>query len=163
MLRPDWIDAMVRMFDEHENAGLVGPRLIFPTGAVQSVGGIFDGKGEPWHRWLGWADARDARVSKSQPVSWITGAAFMMRREDFLKLGGLDAETYPGGYWEDTDVCMKVRHVLGKEVWYCADATLVHEVGSTGGNPQFMDNARRFHERWDPLIEPETHFVYAPW
>jgi GT2 family glycosyltransferase len=161
LLKPGWADAMLRVFLDHEDAGIVGPRLIFPTGEVQSVGGLFDfGKG-PYHRYLGWSQPDDRRINRTEPVSWITGAAIMIRRADFLALGGLDGDTYIRGYFEDVDLCMRVRFTLGKKVYYCAEATLVHEVGSTGGNPYFMQNSRRFHERWDAQIQPDSPFVYV--
>lgn len=154
---PGWADRMLEVLG-HENVGIVGPRLVFENGAVQSVGGLFDAAKGPFHRDLGWADAMCARLSQSERVSWTTGAALMIRRADFLEVGGFDMG-YPGGYFEDVDLCLKVRAQLHKEVWYCADATLVHEVGSTGGNPKFMDNSRRFHALWDQHIEPDTNFV----
>jgi GT2 family glycosyltransferase len=155
--RPGWLEAMIDVL-ERPNVGIVGPRLVFGNGAVQSVGGLFDGAKGPYHRDLGWANPFDRRLSLPERVSWTTGAALMIRRADFLKVGGFDMG-YQGGYFEDVDLCMKVQTQLGKEVWYCPGATFVHDVGSTGGNPKFMENSRRFHALWDQHIEPDTSFV----
>ena len=167
-IMPGWADIMLAMFN-NPKVGIVGPKLIFPprpdipNGAIQSCGGLFDAGKGPYHRYLGWKDVNDWRVSTSQEVSWITGAALMISREDFVKCGGLDAETYPRGYFEDVDLCMKVRFSLtpNKHVFYAGDATLVHEAGSTGGNPNFMENSRRFHRRWDDKIVPDSTMVYV--
>jgi O-antigen biosynthesis protein len=161
LLRPGWVDAMLAVFAATPDAGIVGPRLVFPDGTLQSAGGQFDGGKGPFHRYLGWSNPEDRRISVTEPVAWITGAAIMIRRADFLALGGLDGDTFKGGYFEDVDLCMRVRFQLGKQVIYCADATLVHEVGSTGGNVHFMDNSRKFHQRWDAAIEPDTQFVHV--
>lgn len=166
-IKPGWADAMLTLFN-NPAVGIVGPKLIFPPtpdipdGAIQSAGGLFDGGKGPFHRYLGWRNVFDWRVCKTEKVSWITGAALMISREDFMKCGGLDSATYIHGYFEDVDLCMKVRLDLGKEIWYQPDATLFHEVGSSGGNPDnFMANSRRFHERWNDKIVPDTMMVYV--
>jgi len=162
LLHPGWIDAMLRVFIERENVGIVGPRLVFPNGAVQSVGGLYDADKGPFHRYLGWANPLDRRINVTEKVSWITGAAIMIKREDFFAVGGLDGETYRGGYFEDVALCQMVKHQLHKDIWYCAEATLVHTVASTGGNQKnFMNNSVAFHKRWNDTIEPDTNIVYV--
>ena len=155
---PGWLDEMVAVFEDNDNVGIVGPKLLFPDGKIQSCGGIFNGNRTPEHRYLGWANKDDRRVNTTERVSWITGAAMMMRREDFFAVGGFDMG-YSGGYFEDVDLCMKVKEQLGKDVWYCASAELVHEVGSTGGNPNFMQNAKRFKGIWGSKIVSDTQYV----
>lgn len=161
LLKPGWIDALLAVFEAYPDAGIVGPRLVFRDGALQSAGGLFDGGKGPFHRFLGWSNPEDRRISVTERVAWITGAAIMIRRADFLALGGLDGDTYKMGYFEDVDLCMKMRFQMGKQVYYCPDATLIHEVGSTGGNPYFMENSRKFHLRWDAAIVPDTQFVHV--
>lgn len=161
LLNPGWADVMLRVFGQHENVGIVGPRLIFPTGHVQSVGGIFDAGKGPYHRYLGWADPTDRRINMTEKVSWITGAAIMIKREDFYAVGGLRGDLYPGGYFEDVHLCMDVRTKLNKDIWYCAESTLVHQAGSSGGNPKFMHNSITFHKIWDAMIMPDTNIVFV--
>ncbi len=166
-LTPNWADAMLTMFT-NPDVGIVGPKLLFPPtpaipeGAIQSCGGLFDGGRGPYHRNLGWVGIHDRRVATTQKVSWITGAALMISRDDFWRAGGLDAATYTRGYFEDVDICMRVRFDLHKEIWYCGDATLTHDPGSTGGNPgDFMNNSRKFHQRWDDRIVPDSPIVFV--
>ena len=86
----------------------------------------------------------------------------MLRRDDFATLGGMRGDLYPGGYFEDVHLCLDMKHTLGKDTWYCADSTLVHEAGSTGGNPRFMQNRRLFARLWDEHITPDTPFQRVP-
>lgn len=156
-LRPMWLETMVTVMVDNPHIGLMGPKLIFPDGGgIQSCGGWFDINHGPFHRYLGWKDITDRRVSTSEPVSWITGACMLIRRDDFWKCGGLDDIHYVRGYFDDVDLCMKVRFDLGKIVWYCADVTLEHSVGSTGGSKHFMENSRAFHRLWDSKIKPDV-------
>lgn len=151
----DWHLPMMALLNNPQ-VGIVGPKLVFPEGGIQSCGGLFDiGKG-PFHRYLGWRDVNDRRVNTTEKVSWITGACFMIRRSDFWKLGGLDDIYYTRAYFEDVDLCMKMRLDINKDVMYCAESTLIHSVGSTGGSPYFQRNSIAFHKRWDSRIEPDV-------
>lgn len=158
-----WDAGILKAF-ERPNVGIVGARLLFPDGRVQSVGGIFDAKGQPWHRCLGYLDPNYPEYDHAQPVSWTTGAALAIRRDLFLHVGGFDT-AYLGGYWEDVDLCMKAR-AAGAEIWYTPDCTLVHKVGSSGGNPEYFGrNARLFKRRWvdSGVIKADVNAVYAGW
>lgn len=140
-----WDAALVAAFDDPQ-VGIVGARLLFPNGAIQSAGGMFDALGNPYHRCLGYSNPDYAEVNEAREVDWVTGAALAIRRDLFERVGGFD-ESYTRGYFEDVDLCMKVR-ALGFKVWYEPACTLVHSVGSTGGNPHFAANARLFRQRW---------------
>lgn len=142
---PNWDMALVNAFDNPE-VGLVGAKLLFPDGNVQNAGGFFDGHSQPYHRGLGYSNHRYHEVNTPGEVSWTTGAALAIRRDVFQQVGGFDT-CYSGGYFEDVDLCLKVRGA-GYQVWYEPACQLVHSVGSTAGNPHFMQNAKRFYDTW---------------
>ncbi len=152
-------DATILAAFEDATVGIVGPRLLHPSGPVQNGGGFFDAKCQPFHRGLGYSDYNYHEVATPGVVSWMTGAALAVRRDLFVQVGGFDV-AYVGGYWEDVDLCMQVRS-LGFQVWYEPRATLVHAVGSTGGNPRFMQNALLWKRRWvdSGKVKPDVQFV----
>ena len=141
------------------SAAIVGARLLYPTGSIQSVGGLFDAKKQPFHRNLGWSNPLHPDANQRKRVSWVTGAALAVRADAFWQLGGFDTG-YIGGYFEDVELCVKAQ-LAGGEVWFEPGCTLVHEVGTTGGNPRFAANAALFRERWQQVIEPDTMGIYA--
>lgn len=169
---------MVRLFEappsdlvhRQQPVGVVGPRLLFPPNAegkftIQSAGGLYDvGKG-PFHRFLGW-DADDPRVTKTERVQWVTGAALLTPRELFYRVGGFD-EAYGRGYFDDCDYCEAVKK-LGFEIWYQPASTMVHytsqSMSASVKTPEqvkeatrsFRNNAWRFHAKWDEQIKPDT-------
>jgi len=159
-LSENWDSAILRAFED-ESVGIVGSQLLFPDGRVQSVGGLFDARGTPYHRCFLWRDPAHPEVSTACDVSWATGAALAIRRELFEHVGGFDTD-YTNGYFEDVDLCLKVR-ALGFKIRYAPACTLIHRVGSTGGSPDFTRNALRFKRRWvDPgLIQPDSPAVLA--
>lgn len=157
----EWDAAIGSAFDG--NVGIVAPRLLFPNGSIQSVGGGFDVAGQPFHYLLGGRNAFGGQAAERRSVPWATGAFLAVRRDVFEYAGGND-EAYAGGYFEDVDLCLRVR-ALGYDVCYEPGATLFHEVGSTGGSPRFMENAKLFYDRWvatrrveRETATPQVHF-----
>lgn len=142
-----WDAALLAAFDNPQ-VGIVGARLLFKNDAIQSAGGLFDATGLPYHRCLGYSNPDYEEVAVAREVDWVTGAALAIRRDLFERVGGFD-ERYVKGYFEDVDICMRVR-ALGFKVWYEPRCTLYHDkVGSSGGNPaNFAANALRFKVAW---------------
>jgi len=177
-----WFEPLMSMFND-PIVGIAGPKLTQPSvkytaktdvlfrkvsvsrsdelgSVIQSCGGLYGGNRGPFHRWLGWS-ADDWRVNVRERVSWITGAALAIRRDLFFKVGGFDVG-YERGYFEDVDLCEKVKEA-GLEVWYCPEAVFDHSVGSSGGVPAhiFKANSIKFHQKWDTKIAPDTQVVHV--
>jgi O-antigen biosynthesis protein len=156
-------DNILRAAFEDASVGIVGARLLFPDGKIQSAGGIFDAHLQPTHRCLGYSDISNWEVNTPEPVSWVTGALLAIRRDVFQQVGGFD-EHYAGGYFEDVDLCIKVRD-LGLKVWYEPRVSFIHKVGTSGGSPNFMRNAALFRERWvvSRKIQADVNAVVERW
>lgn len=158
-----WNIALAKTFESDPAIGIVGAKLLFPDGKIQSAGGIFDAHCQPAHRCLGYSDHTFAEVNTPQEVSWVTGAALAIRRSLFAEIGGFD-EGYVRGYFEDTALCLSARE-RGYKVWYEPTVQLVHEVGTSGGNPDFMKNALRFKQAWvdTKKVKPDTYQLKERW
>lgn len=153
---PGWDAALLSAFDDPQ-VGIVGARLLFPNGCIQSAGGLYDAKKQPYHRCLGYSNPLCDETNTPEPVAWVTGAALAIRRTLFEQVGGFDT-AYAGGYFEDTDLCCKVAQ-MGYIIWYEPRCTLVHKVGQSGGNPNFLRNAMMWRERWSAIIEADVYAV----
>ena len=141
-----WNAALLGAFSQ-ESVGIVGAKLLFPQEfRIQSAGGLYDIGGQPFHRCLGYGNHLYEEVNTPQKVSWVTGAALAIRKDLFLQLGGFD-EAYGRGYFEDVDLCERVKQA-GYSVMYEPSCALMHEVGTSGGNPAFYQNAQEFKRRW---------------
>lgn len=151
-----WDVALMEAFNE-PGVGIVGAKLLDINGRIQSVGGEFDGRTQPFHRCLGYERHWLEETNTPREVSWTTGAALAIRSDLFRQAGGLDT-AYVKGYWEDVDLNCKVRE-LGYKVWYEPRMTFIHKVGSTGGNPEyFHKNAMLWKSRWveTKKVKPDT-------
>jgi GT2 family glycosyltransferase len=79
----------------------------------------------------------------------VTGASFIIRRNLFNRVRGFDT-VYGKGYYEDSDLCMKVRSV-GARVYINTEATATHGVGQTFKNEKsspIQQNQMIFRSRW---------------
>lgn len=139
-----WDTALLNAFAGDE-VGIVGARLLFPNGAVQNAGGVFDVLAQPAHRCLGWTNAKSPLVDTPCDVDWTTGAAIAVQANLFRYLNGFD-ERYRM-YFEDVDLCLRARAAKAR-IWYEPACTLIHAVGSTGGSPHFRPSAARFKQQW---------------
>ncbi len=124
---------------------------------IQSAGGLFDANKGPFHRNLGWrADAPIVNVAED--VSWVTGAALAVRKDVFMAAEGFDP-AYRKGYFEDVDLCVKVKHA-GLRIRYAPESVFTHLVAqSTAGNvsgEDFRKNALLFISRWESEIRVDA-------
>jgi GT2 family glycosyltransferase len=134
MLAPRWDDVLVEALDDPE-VGAVGARLIYPGRTVQHAGVAFGfGPGGAEHEGRG-APASErgpaGRYVTPHAVSSVTGAFLAVRRGDFDRVGGFDAERLMVAH-SDFDFCLQLRE-LGLTIMYCPAIEALHHEGATRG------------------------------
>ncbi len=148
-LRPDWLEVMAAHLVRPE-IGVVGGRLLYPSGAIQHAGlvlGLQDGVGHPARGAYG-ADLM-YYLQLPRDVSAVTGACLGIRRKVFQEVGGFDA-TFPVNY-NDVDLCLKVVS-RGYRVMLDPRIELTHlECGTRRGGTT-LEEKQHFQERWGDLL-----------
>jgi GT2 family glycosyltransferase/glycosyltransferase involved in cell wall biosynthesis len=171
---PGWLDELCDTFERDSSVGIAGSKLIFPNGRLQEVGGIIwrQGNGSNWGRD---GDPDDPQYCYLRDTDYVSGAALMIERVVWSEVGGLSSDFAPA-YYEDTDLCFKVR-ATGRRVVVQPHSRILHHEGVSAGtdvNGSGMKryqrvNQQRFIKRWagvltshglnggDPRIEIERY------
>ena len=158
-----WLEALVDTFAQVPDAGLVGARLVYPDGRLQEAGGIIFNDGSGWN-YGRFGDPRDPRYSFRREVDYCSGAAILIRREMFERLGQFD-NRYAPAYYEDTDLAFAVRDA-GYKVIYQPASTVIHFEGITAGTDtgsgvkqyQVVNREKFLEKRADALRrQPKPH------
>ena len=127
-----WLTKFVNI-TEDKSADIVGCRLEYPDGSLQHGGAFI----RP-----GWLPVKQIK-SDTEPVirrygqkvwepDYVTGAAFLIRKEVIDSLQGFD-EVFVPAYFEETDLCMRAKN-NGYRILYTPSPSLIHVESKTASD-----------------------------
>lgn len=130
---PGALDRMADALDAKPTVGLIGPLVRAADGSREATVGMFPTLArEQAHAWfldraLGRAGRRADQPVSACRVDWISGCAWLLRREAMQQVGPLDAGYFM--YVEDVDYARRLRD-SGWEVWIEPLANALHVRGT---------------------------------
>ncbi|HEY1074541.1 MAG TPA: glycosyltransferase family 2 protein [Patescibacteria group bacterium] len=129
IMNPTSVDPLYDYLIEHPKAGIIAPKLLLEDGKTMQQA-AFGQEPTLMNLLLRQQQRHDSSHTDSQThvVDWVTGAAFLMRRDLFLVVGGFDEALFM--YYEDIDLCHRVRDAGYSIIWN-PSATLVHLGGKS--------------------------------
>lgn len=195
------IDKLLKKLRSDKSIGIIGPQLVneknqaylsysrqpnrFSAFVVYSfLNRILWNSQVVQRHWM-----QDSNLDEPKSVGIISGAVMMIRKSDFVKVGGFDERFFM--YWEEVDLCRRLINDLGKQVFYYPQARVVHlgekstQVGSLKTRHWFyqsrfkffakhygwwyaelLDTWLRLTEEWRLLVivivASYTRFIYLP-
>jgi len=160
-VQPGWLSSLVILIESADDIGMVGSRLVYPTGQQQEAGGIIWKDGSGWN--FGHLDdPNKPEYNYVKEADYLTGAAMMIKHSLWLEIGGFD-ERYVPAYFEDSDLAFEVRK-HGYRTLYQPKSVVIHFEGishgtdtGTGIKRYQVLNREKFIEKWKPELEHE-HF-----
>jgi GT2 family glycosyltransferase/glycosyltransferase involved in cell wall biosynthesis len=125
----NWLQPLIHTFEDPA-VGIVGPKLVYPTGRLQEAGGII------WSDGTGWNYGRLDDPARSEynyvrEVDYVSAACLVIHRPLFEEIGGFDTR-YAPAYYEDTDLAFEARR-RGRTVLYQPGSTVIHYEGVSHG------------------------------
>lgn len=152
-----WLDELHAPFLMFDGVGLTGAKLVYPDGRLQEAGGIVWKNGRPWN--YGREDnPAEPAYSYTRQADYLSGAALMIPRKIWSEVGGFSREFAPA-YYEDTDLCFKVRDAGYKTV-LAAKSVIVHYEGVSNGTNTSGSGLKRFQEINRPKFENKWRKAY---
>ncbi len=129
VMEPDDIATLCDFMEAHSDAGIVAPAIVEEDGSFQHAGGL-PTPASILRKALGRPERRRPIVPGGEPfeTDWVCGAALMIRRELFERLGGFDPRFFL--YFEETDLCLRARRE-GVRIWAVATAAARHAAGAS--------------------------------
>jgi GT2 family glycosyltransferase len=137
---------------EEPGIAAVGPLLLYPQGTVQHAGVALGLRGTADHVLRGLpadADGYFGMLACTREVSAVTFACTMLRKADYIAVGGLE-ELYRTHY-QDVDFCLRLLD-QGKKILYTPRATLMHYESATRGTSYDAVDRALFLDVWQDTI-----------
>jgi len=148
-----WLTPLIKCLNEMPDCGVAGSKLIYPDGRLQEAGAMLSADGTSLQIGKG-GDPNAPEFCAQKVVDYCSASSITIRKDVFEKVLGFDLVWEPV-YYEDTDLCFKVRSI-GLKVYYCPESEVVHIEGATSsmvkremGLHNIVEvNRSKFVERW---------------
>jgi GT2 family glycosyltransferase/glycosyltransferase involved in cell wall biosynthesis len=156
-VKPGWLEPLVSALDTPSVLG-AQPKLLYPTGNVQSAGVVFSGRSALGYALYADVPGHDPRVQQPRRTRAVTAACLAIGARDFAGARGFDP-IYINGQ-EDIDLCLRLG--AGKSLFqYVPQSVVIHHEGRTSGRGRHvLDNRRVFAARWKGRFEGDDTIHY---
>uniref|UniRef100_A0A061S451 Polypeptide N-acetylgalactosaminyltransferase n=1 Tax=Tetraselmis sp. GSL018 TaxID=582737 RepID=A0A061S451_9CHLO len=153
---PGWLYSLLSTVKD--GALVAGPLMLTSESLISEAGGIVfsDASAANYGRF----QTLDHRHLYARTVDYISAACILFSKDTFTWLGEFD-EQFGAGYYEDTDLGMRVKSSSGR-VTYQPSSVVVHDEGKTLGddsNPNkqalMAENKEKFYRKWITSALPQ--------
>lgn len=156
-----FLDELLHVFENFENVGAVGSKLLNADGSLQEAGSVF---------------MKDFRISQVvgkkkhffpefnyiYKVDYCSGCSLMFRRKHDDGSDAIFDEDFAPAYFEETDFCFQLKYQFGKDVYYTPFSKVVHFNGvsynsqaevSAKKEQLFEKNKEIFRSKWQKQLD----------
>jgi len=126
-----WLEKLVEEILKDENIAACGSKILLyrDRGRLNHAGGKFTLIGGGYD--MGLCEKDSEEYNRGGYVGCVCGAAMLVRRDAFIRLGGFDRDFF--AYFEDTDFCWRAW-LYGFRVVYVPSSIVYHKFGGSWGS-----------------------------
>lgn len=156
---PDWTERLLSQC-RREHTAVAGPKLLYPDGRVQSAGIVAGIMGYAGSMMVGEAGDDPGYMnlaSVTHQMSAVTAACMMVKRSEYLKIGGFCPELAVA--LNDVDFCLRMNEA-GQKVIFEPSAVMIHHESLSRGyeiskeqRSRFLAEQRIFKSRHRELLK----------
>ena len=140
----EWLDELLSRHVD-ENVGVVGAKLLWPSGVIQHGGVTLGVNFSPVHAFRDRLDGDPGYcglLEAAHECGAVTAACMTTPRRLFLDSGGFDEIFFPIDF-NDVDYCLKIA-ARGRRIVFTPHARLIHLEAASRGRPLEVAAAARF-------------------
>ena len=164
-LSPNWDTPLLDFLKENPIATAVQPKILSdrtPTHFEHAgaAGGYLDAFYFPFcrGRLFDKIEQDQGQYDSIQEVTWVSGAAMLIRAKDFFEVQGFDAAFF--AHMEEIDLCLRLSNIGKKH--YCIPSSKVYHLG---GGTLAYDSPRKlflnFRNSLWMLVKNQRRFLFA--
>ena len=164
-LTPNWDTPLLEFLENNPNTAAVGPKVLYDLEPDKvehacAAGGYLDTLYFPFCRGRIFESLEEdlGQYDSPQEVTWVSGAALLIRAHDFHEAGGFDADFF--AHMEEIDLCLRLAR-SGKKLYCLPHSTVYH----LGGGTLSYDNPHKvflnFRNSLWTIVKNQERFLYA--
>lgn len=160
VISPDWIETLLGIAQDPD-VGMVGCALYFEDGTLQHGGHLYV-DGSAGH--IGYSAPAEypgpvGALQMQRECSGVTAACAVLRRSDYLALGGLSKQ-FPVNF-NDVDFSLKLK-LMGKRIVWTPHAKLYHFESKTRAGTVGPGEAGHIRRRWGRVLDGDDPYWRYP-
>lgn len=136
VLEPGYLGAFAGELEKHPQAGCLGAKTLYPDGRIQHAGGYLERPRMVGRHYGHHEDDRVGYYDEVREVEFVTGAAMLVRRAALIEAGFFN-DVFSPGYYEDVELCDRIRE-RGWQVLFTPSARVLHHESTS-----FRDDLER--------------------
>ena len=164
-LTPNWDLPLLEFLQNNPNTAAVGPKVLAERAPqyfehAGAAGGYLDTFYFPFCRGRIFETLEEDQQQYDSPqeVTWVSGAALLIRAHDFHEAGGFDAAFF--AHMEEIDLCLRLAR-SGKKLYCVPNSTVYH----LGGGTLSYDNPHKvflnFRNSLLTIVKNQERFLFA--
>lgn len=150
---PNFLEPLVEKIESDKTIGAVQPQIrnMVKKEVIDSIGSFFTFTGFLYHYGY-FQSASEKKYNKELLIYSVKGACFLMKKKDYIDLGGIDESFVT--YVEESDLCHRIL-LSGKKIVYIPQSVIYH---FGGGDMSIMEKSevtifRSFRNRFVSYIK----------
>lgn len=157
IVKQGFLDELLFVFNNFENVGAVGSMLLNADGSLQEAGSVFM-KDRRISQVVGKKKAYYPEHYFIYKVDYCSGCSLLFKKNDNNGNLNIFDDQFAPAYFEETDLCFRLKYEQGKDVYYTPFSKVIHFNG-VSYNSHLTLSARKqelFDKNWE-LFQKKWH------